>query len=108
MQNFFDCDYGRRPAHRRRPDAARDRASSSAPRDHELPALCEDFGFDAAAGAGGSTAYVRELQDWIAGILNWHQKTVRYGESELVRSRGGHGFALPTGFGTSAVRMFAP
>ena len=76
-------------------------------RDHEIPALCEEFGFNAAQ-RGAVDSYVRELQDWMSAILNWHRKTVRYGEAELVRSRGGHGFALPTGFGTSAVRMFAP
>ncbi|MFI9383914.1 germacradienol/geosmin synthase [Kutzneria sp. NPDC052558] len=76
-------------------------------RDHEIPALCEEFGFTAAQ-RKAVDAYVRELEDWMAAVLNWHRETVRYGQDELVRARGGHGFALPTGFGTSAVRMFAP
>jgi germacradienol/geosmin synthase len=75
-------------------------------RDHEIPALCDEFGFTAAQ-RRAVDSYVRELEDWMAAVLNWHQKTVRYGESELVRARSGHGFALPGGFGTSAVRMFA-
>ncbi|MFC0547139.1 terpene synthase family protein [Kutzneria chonburiensis] len=75
-------------------------------RDHEIPALCEEFGFTAAQRRAVG-AYVAGLEDWMAAVLNWHRETVRYGESELLRSRGGRGFALPTGFGTSAVRMFA-
>jgi germacradienol/geosmin synthase len=76
-------------------------------RDHEIPALCEEFGFTAAQ-RKAVDAYVGGLEDWMAAVLHWHQKTVRYGEGELMRSRAGHGFALPSGFGTSAVRMFAP
>jgi len=76
-------------------------------RDHEIPALCEEFGFSAEQRAAVD-GYVRELEDWMAAILNWHRLTIRYGQAELVRARGAHGFGLPTGFGTSAVRMFAP
>jgi germacradienol/geosmin synthase len=76
-------------------------------RDHEIPALCEEFGFTSAQRRAVQD-YVRELEDWMAAVLNWHRKTVRYQESDLRRARNGHGFALPSGFGTSAVRMFAP
>ncbi|QUQ69388.1 terpene synthase family protein [Kutzneria sp. CA-103260] len=75
-------------------------------RDHEIPTLCEEFGFTAEQ-RRAVDGYVRELEDWMAAILDWHRTTARYGSAELVRSRGGRGFALPTGFGTSAVRMFA-
>ncbi|MFC0438497.1 germacradienol/geosmin synthase [Kutzneria buriramensis] len=75
-------------------------------RDHEIPTLCEEFGFTAAQ-RKAVDGYVRALEDWMAAILDWHRTTARYRTAELVRSRGGHGFALPSGFGTSAVRMFA-
>jgi germacradienol/geosmin synthase len=49
---------------------------------------------------------VRELQNWMAGILTWHQGCRRYDEAEL-RHRPGPSLRLagPTGLGTSAVRI---
>ncbi|MCX4696245.1 germacradienol/geosmin synthase [Streptomyces sp. NBC_01408] len=54
----------------------------------QLPVLYDDWKLDREARAG-LDAYVRELQDWLAGILNWHQKCRRYREEDLHR--------LPTG-----------
>ncbi|MFC5182667.1 terpene synthase family protein [Actinomadura harenae] len=83
VQNFFGCDY---------PTALRIAADLLASRlrqfqhvvMHELPVLCDDMGLpNETRGALGEL--VRELQDWMVGILNWHRATHRYGEADLVR-----------------------
>ncbi len=72
----------------------------------ELPVLVKDFGLTSAARAA-LDAYVQELRDWLAGILNWHRGCHRYSGPDLaaavaaVPSRVG---AL-TGLGTSAARL---
>lgn len=75
---------------------------------NQLPLLYDDWKLDADARAG-LDAYVGELKDWLAGILNWHQKTVRYREEDLHRlgdpiSTG----VLDSAFGTSAARISLP
>jgi germacradienol/geosmin synthase len=76
-----------------------------------LPALCEEQ----QLGLGASDAIserAQELQDWLAGIHNWHTSTGRYPEPELIRRyrpppgpparqplRG------PTGLGTDAANV---
>nr|WP_223185060.1 germacradienol/geosmin synthase [Streptomyces sp. CBMA152] len=76
-------------------------------KEHELPLLVEEFGLDRDGGAA-LDAYVRELEDWLAGILNWHRHSRRYSEEDL---RGG---SLPnvvpsvlaaSGPGTDALRL---
>ena len=69
----------------------------------ELPVAVDDFNLDVFA-REALDAYVVGLQDWMAGILDWHLLTGRYGESTLRRRYrtppqriGG-----PTGLGTSA------
>jgi germacradienol/geosmin synthase len=106
VQNFLNCDKDQAVAIVNDLMTARVEQFTRT-RDHEIPALCEEFDFTAEQ-RKAVDSYVRELEDWMAAILNWHQKTSRYPEPELVRARGVHGFALPTGIGTSAVRMFAP
>ncbi|WP_149262485.1 germacradienol/geosmin synthase [Actinomadura sp. K4S16] len=66
----------------------------------ELPALCDELDLDDTARAALS-AYVEELRDWMAGILEWHRETDRYDEREPV-------FHLPrpSGLGTSALHLF--
>ncbi len=50
------------------------------------------------------------LKDWMAGIMEWHRRCVRYQEPELLRLRGESLSPLPllrllpSGLGTSAVR----
>jgi germacradienol/geosmin synthase len=76
----------------------------------ELPALADDVNLDADA-REALDAYVVGLQDWMAGILDWHMLTGRYPESAL-RRRYPLGlddrrtppqrFGGPTGLGTSA------
>ncbi|GHF65259.1 terpene synthase [Streptomyces mashuensis] len=50
----------------------------------QLPALCDELGLDAEARAA-LDGYVVELQNWMAGILNWHAGCHRYGGADLVR-----------------------
>ncbi|WP_326587252.1 terpene synthase family protein [Streptomyces sp. NBC_01294] len=75
----------------------------------QLPLLYDDWKLDAGARAG-LDAYVGELKDWLAGILNWHRKCRRYREEDLQRPGGG---SLSTavwssGFGMSAARISLP
>ncbi|GGT79737.1 MULTISPECIES: terpene synthase family protein [Streptomyces] len=74
-------------------------------KEHELPVLYEDFGLD-ARGRAEMEAYVRELEDWLAGIYNWHRSVRRYAAQDV---HSGSGTALlrrgPTGLGTSAARV---
>ncbi|MFG3282628.1 germacradienol/geosmin synthase [Streptomyces sp. NPDC048111] len=116
VQNFFNCDYP--TALRIVDDLMRSRMSQF---QHvianELPVLCADFELD-AAGRRALDAYVAELKDWIAGILNWHASARRYGADDLPDSlphgrfphtaaRGGvaPSWMRPTGSGTSADRV---
>jgi germacradienol/geosmin synthase len=74
----------------------------------ELPPLAGDFNLDADA-REALHAYVVGLQDWVAGILDWHRLTGRYDESAL-RQRYRMPTRLlsgPTGLGTSAARIGA-
>jgi germacradienol/geosmin synthase len=71
----------------------------------ELPFLEEELQLDDAA-RKDLAAYVEGLQDWVSGILDWHNLTGRYDEAALRSERtppqllGG-----PTGLGTSAARL---
>ncbi|MFE9368878.1 germacradienol/geosmin synthase [Streptomyces sp. NPDC006711] len=94
VQNFFDCDYP--TGLRIMDDLMRSRLRQfQHVIDHELPVLCEDFELDAAGRALLDT-YVAELQDWIAGILNWHSSVRRYKAEDLPEVLP-HGGALPDG-----------
>src|SRR5207245_693927 len=90
VQNFLNCDKNQAVAVVNDLMTARVEQFIRT-RDHEIPALCEEFGFTAEQ-RRAVDSYVRELEDWMAAVLNWHQETVRYGQDELVRARGGHGF----------------
>jgi germacradienol/geosmin synthase len=81
----------------------------------QLPALYEEFGLDAAA-RQALDGYVRELRDWLAGILNWHEGCRRYDEESLLRHfpevtaaaaapLPGPGWTGPAGLGTSGARL---
>nr|WP_174550729.1 terpene synthase family protein [Microtetraspora malaysiensis] len=71
----------------------------------ELPVLFDDYGLDEGARAA-LTAYVAGLEDWMAAIQLWHERTRRYVESELrypvPRGAVPNG---PTGLGTAAARL---
>ncbi|HEX5751881.1 MAG TPA: family 2 encapsulin nanocompartment cargo protein terpene cyclase [Archangium sp.] len=74
----------------------------------ELPTLITHFGLDGKA-QERLHAYVEQLQQWMAGVLIWHQTVDRYKEFELRRSRTPgrylHHLRGPTGLGTSAARI---
>ncbi|MFF0560010.1 germacradienol/geosmin synthase [Streptomyces sp. NPDC004266] len=104
LQKFFDCDYP--TAVSMVDDLMRGRLRQYENlKQREVPLLYEEFGLD-AAGREAFEAYLRELEDWLAGILNWHRKVRRYGAEDV---RAGSGSALlrrgPTGLGTSAARI---
>jgi germacradienol/geosmin synthase len=98
VQNFFDCDY---------PTAlgiVGDLMDSRMQQfqhvaAHELPVLYDDFGLGDEA-RRILDGYVTELQDWMAGILNWHYGCRRYDETSVLRHhRPGAALPGPTGIG---------
>ncbi|TXS21930.1 germacradienol/geosmin synthase [Streptomyces sp. adm13(2018)] len=104
LQTFFGCDYPTAVA--MVDDLMRGRLRQYEHlKAREVPLMYEDFGLD-AAGRAAFEAYLRELEDWLAGILNWHRKVRRYGAADVY---AGSGAALlrrgPTGLGTSAARV---
>jgi germacradienol/geosmin synthase len=70
-----------------------------------LPAMFDDLGLDRPTRVALGR-HAAGLQDWMAGILEWHRRCVRYTEPELLRLRDGavRGPFLPTGLGTAALR----
>ncbi|MEU5307602.1 germacradienol/geosmin synthase Cyc2 [Streptomyces sp. NPDC021562] len=56
---------------------------------NELPVVYDDFALSAEA-REAMGAYVRDLQNWMAGILNWHRHVDRYQPDHLARRA--HGF----------------
>ncbi|MFE0733729.1 germacradienol/geosmin synthase [Streptomyces sp. NPDC058855] len=110
LQTFFGCDYPTAVA--MTDDLMRGRLRQY---EHlklrEVPLLCDDFGLGREARAAFAS-YLRELEDWLAGILNWHRSVRRY-RAEDVHRGAGTAFARrgPTGLGTAAARVgevFAP
>jgi germacradienol/geosmin synthase len=98
VQNFFGCDY---------PTAlgvVHDLMTQRMQQfehvaTHEFPVLYDDFKLSREARAT-MDGYVVELQNWMAGILNWHRDCHRYGAADLARRA--HGFVpgqLPNLFG---------
>ena len=71
----------------------------------ELPALIEDFKLDDAA-RKKLEAYVKSIQNWMSGVLNWHRGCHRYDEDILLKSPTvGRVLYGATGLGTSAGRI---
>ncbi|WP_188189286.1 terpene synthase family protein [Nonomuraea sp. SYSU D8015] len=106
VQSFFDCDH---PAAL---TIVNDLLTSRVKQfqhivEHELPVVCADFGLDAEA-RHDLDAFVAELRDWLAGILNWHRNCFRYDEESLRRHHRPPRFVLggPKGLGTSAAAIF--
>ncbi|MFE5298243.1 germacradienol/geosmin synthase [Streptomyces sp. NPDC056632] len=106
LQTFFDCDHLTATAMVDDLMRGRLRQYEHVKR-HEVPLLYADFGVD-ARGRAAFESYLRELEDWLAGILNWHRNVRRYGAEDARRNsatalaRGG-----PRGLGTSAARITA-
>ncbi|WP_338674796.1 terpene synthase family protein [Streptomyces sp. SCSIO 30461] len=106
VQSFFGCDYP--SAVRIIDDLMRSRLRQFLHlKEHELPVLCDQLRLDERGRAALDT-YVRELEDWLAGILHWHRHVRRYAEEDLPH---GAGTPLrtsgPTAVGMSAARIVA-
>ncbi|MFI9812298.1 terpene synthase family protein [Saccharothrix variisporea] len=74
--------------------------------EHELPALFTEFDLDADA-RNALKAYVRELEDWMSGILHWHEHVRRYDKDSLAKHFGATAPQVlrgPTGIGTRSTR----
>ncbi|WP_410594633.1 terpene synthase family protein [Amycolatopsis sp. lyj-23] len=108
VRNFLDC------TEERAAEVVTDLIHArSAEFDHtaatELPALYRDEATEATL-----LGFVRELRDWMAGTVHWHENSGRYTEPELgyhpapvpvpVRDTV---FGGPTGLGTSSLRISA-
>ncbi|MEV4973390.1 family 2 encapsulin nanocompartment cargo protein terpene cyclase [Streptomyces scopuliridis] len=109
VQNFFNCDY---PTALAIIDDLMNSRMSQFQHvvAHELPVLYDDFGLDADA-RRVLDGYVKELENWLAGILNWHHGCKRYKEAELLEDRACNPRRLPpvpSGLGTSAARIHLP
>ncbi len=106
VQNFLDCDAA--TAMRVVGDLMAARMSQF--RDIvavELPELFDVLHFDAAT-REAVAGHARNLENWLAGILNWHQGCHRYAGADLIsnaRPTRPELFGSPTGLGTSAVRI---
>ncbi|MEV4557047.1 terpene synthase family protein [Kitasatospora sp. NPDC049285] len=115
VESFFTCDYAVAV------DIVADLVASRMSQFRhlvagELPLVKQDFGLEGEA-AAALDGYVEELQDWMAAVLNWHQRTRRYTEDVLKRHfapstavpevREAVLFGGPVGLGTSAVRILA-
>jgi germacradienol/geosmin synthase len=76
----------------------------------ELPVLLDTLNLDPAA-RQALWDHAHQLQDWLAGILNWHQGCHRYAEADLISNFSGSLpaprtlFRRPAGLGTSAARV---
>ncbi|MFE7567651.1 family 2 encapsulin nanocompartment cargo protein terpene cyclase [Streptomyces sp. NPDC057539] len=109
VQNFFDCDY---PTALAIIDDLMNSRMSQFQHvvAHELPMLYDDFALDADA-RRVLDGYVKELENWLSGILHWHHGCKRYKEAELLEDRAGITRRLPpvpSGLGTSAARIHLP
>ena len=70
----------------------------------ELPALSDDFKLDDNQ-RNRLRQYVTSLQDWMAGVLKWHEMCHRYPGFEDLASQSKMQFFGPTGLGTSAAKI---
>ncbi|WP_199814073.1 terpene synthase family protein [Streptomyces sp. NRRL F-5135] len=114
VRNFFDCDY---PTALTIVDDLMNSRMGQFQHvvAHELPVLYDDFGLDAEA-RKELDGHVRDLENWLSGILNWHHHCKRYKEEELIEDRTGRASWLPplpggigtSGIGTSAARLRLP
>ncbi|MCF2529622.1 terpene synthase family protein [Yinghuangia soli] len=84
VEKFFDCDH--ETSVRIVADLMNQRMSQfQHVIAHELPILYDDHRLG-AEGRASMDAYVADLQNWLSGILNWHQAAQRYDEESLRRN----------------------
>ncbi|MFH8406048.1 germacradienol/geosmin synthase [Streptomyces sp. NPDC018019] len=97
VQNFFDCDYPTALAivHDLMTSRMREFQHVAA---NELPVLYDDFDLSEEARAL-LDGYVKELENWMAGILTWHRGCRRYREEDLRRHKGVAGAPVASGAG---------
>ncbi|MGW7047663.1 germacradienol/geosmin synthase Cyc2 [Streptomyces avermitilis] len=88
VQNFFGCDYPTALGIINDLMTQRMRQFEHVAA-HELPVLYEDFRLPQEV-RDIMDGYVVELQNWMSGILKWHQDCHRYGAADLARRA--HGF----------------
>jgi germacradienol/geosmin synthase len=88
VQNFFGCDYptGLGIIHDLMTQRMQQFQHVAA---YELPLLYEDFKLSQEV-RGIMDGYVVQLENWLSGILKWHQDCHRYGAEDLARRA--HGF----------------
>ncbi|MFJ5261920.1 germacradienol/geosmin synthase Cyc2 [Streptomyces sp. NPDC088387] len=88
VQNFFGCDYpdGLAVVHDLMTQRMKQFEHVVA---HELPVVYDDFDLS-PEGREVMRTYVLDLQNWMAGILNWHREVDRY-KAEYLAGRT-HGF----------------
>ncbi|MEV0774467.1 terpene synthase family protein [Streptomyces sp. NPDC050428] len=109
VQSFFDCDYptGVAIVHDLMKGRMRQFQHVAA---NELPVLYDDFALDDEV-RKVLDGYVKEMENWLSGILVWHMSCGRYKEADLLRDRAGTTRRLPPtlrGPGTSAARIRLP
>lgn len=105
VQNFFDCGKAEALAIVNDLMTARMREFEHLVTT-ELPAMYQDFNLSPEI-RRAIDGHAAGLEDWLAGILNWHRLCTRYQESELL-SQVAPMKALPSGpmgLGTSAARL---
>jgi germacradienol/geosmin synthase len=83
VQHFLGCDRGQGTSIVNDLMAARVRQFEHVVA-RELPAVAAAHGLD-AAGRASLDRYVRQLREWMAGVLAWHRLTRRYDEAVLRR-----------------------
>lgn len=120
VENFFGCDYP--SAVRITDDLMRARMSQfQHALEHELPALRAELDLTGAQRAAVD-AYVGELKDFLAAVLNWHLSVRRYRDTDLPRylpnsTPGrptphvpvqGPSWTVPSGLGTASTRLSLP
>lgn len=103
IQKFFNCDAQRALNMVNDLMAARMRQFQRIVA-RELPALSDDFKLNASQ-RSRLHQYVISLQDWLAGILTWHEQCHRYPGFEDSASQESMHFFGPTGLGTSAANI---
>ncbi|MGW5673684.1 terpene synthase family protein [Streptomyces sp. NPDC003860] len=103
VQTFFGCDYP--AAVTIVDDLLRGRLRQFLHvKENELPSLVADLGLDADQRAE-LDGYVEELQDWMAGIVNWHHHVRRYGARDVRAGAGTARLGGPSGLGAAAARL---
>ena len=105
VQTFFDCDYPTGARDHQRPDDLPDAPVPACRRPTNCPS-CTTTSSLPEQTREALDGYVRELENWMAGILTWHEGCRRYREVFLSHGPGSPRWSGgPVGLGTSAARV---